>query len=167
MAYNPSSFNYTPMTPEQFQPSQQFLDFSKWLAQQGMDMFNLARADRNTQLAVANRFQQEQADRQNALQQAQLGMAQRQQDIELPLAQAAGNQALFSNAQRDVDAAFASPWAQDYFAKKAWQEQQNALENRAMAMNTGYGAGGPGFSPTPYGVGHLLPSIAPKLVAKK
>lgn len=119
MAYNPTSFNYTPMAPQQFQPSQEFLDFSKWLAQQGMDMFNLARADRNTQLAVANAFQQQQADRQNALQQAQLGMAQRQQNVELPLAQAAGNQALFGNAQRQIEEAFSSPWAQSILNKPA------------------------------------------------
>lgn len=119
MAYNPSSFNYTPMAPQQFQPSQEFLDFSKWLAQQGMDMFNLARSDRNTQLAVANAFQQQQADRQNALQQAQLGMVQRQQNVELPLAQAAGNQALFGNAQRQIEEAFSTPWAQSIVNKPA------------------------------------------------
>lgn len=154
MAYNPSSFNYTPMTPEQFQPSQQFLDFSKWLAQQGMDMFNLARADRNTQLAVANRFQQEQADRQNALQQAQLGMVQRQQDVELPIAKQAATQNWFSNAQRDVASAFASPLAQDVLEQRRAQAVANAMDTIARSR----GAGDISI-PLPFGLVKTMPTV--------
>lgn len=108
MAYNPSSFNYTPMQPGQFgaassgtfQPSAQFMDFAKWLSQQGMDMFNLARADKNTQLQVANAFQQQQADRadtqqqfQNTQQQQMYGDARMRQAMQDMDASAARSQA--------------------------------------------------------------------------
>jgi len=78
MAYNPSSFNYTPRDPATFGGggaaggiTPQFQEFAKWIAQQGIDMFNLARADRNTQLQIANAFQQQQADQALAQQQFQ------------------------------------------------------------------------------------------------
>lgn len=75
MAYNPSTFNYTPRQPAQFGGGQ-FGEFAQWLAQQGIDMFNLARADRNSQMAIANAFRQQQADR--ALDQQRWENAQQQ-----------------------------------------------------------------------------------------
>lgn len=148
MAYNPSSFNYTPMAPSQFQPSQDFLDFSKWLAQQGIDMFNLARADRNTQLAVANAFQQQQADRENALQQAQLQMAQQRQNVELPIAQSQANQAFFTNAQNRINDAFSTPWAQAFMAS---QEEKNRPQMTPWGQPIYYDSGSfiRGTAPTP------------------
>lgn len=73
MPYTPAaSFNYTQMNLEQIMggggsggnsAATQGLDFARWAAGQGIDLINLARADRNSQLAVQNAFNQEQADR--------------------------------------------------------------------------------------------------------
>lgn len=70
MPYTPAAtFNYTPMTLDQFgvgggnSTVTQGQDFARWAAEQGISLVNLARSDRNSQLAVQNAFNQQQADR--------------------------------------------------------------------------------------------------------
>lgn len=100
MAYTPSSFNYSPRPAPDFNQGQ-FQDFAKWIAEQGIDMFNLARADRNTQLEIANRFQQQQADRAYRQQQYQnrLGESERR------FAEASQVPQMFSQVQAGLAAA--------------------------------------------------------------
>lgn len=78
------------------QPGQggQFQEFARWLAQQGIDMANLARADRNAQLAVANAFQQEQADRAYGQQQLENQYAAEDRPLERWMALRAPHEAL-------------------------------------------------------------------------
>lgn len=124
MAYNTfADFNYTPQAASSFTPSQEFQDFSRWLAQQGIDMFNLARADRNTQLDIANKFQQQQADRMNALQQAQLGMNQQAQAAQLAIANQNAADQRMANANSIVAGAFSNPAFKDFLQRQAeWEK---------------------------------------------
>lgn len=149
------------MAPSQFQPSQEFTDFSKWLAQQGIDMFNLARSDRNTQLAVANAFQKQQADRQFGLQQQQEQAALAQQQF---MQDAALRQENWARSMQNPavlaaynQAAQPSPWMQQQI------DARNArIAQDAAAFTTNYGGIlGAYNQPVFYNSGSFIRGLAP------
>lgn len=160
---NTSSYNYTPMSLSQFgvdpvagnqfgQVASQGLDFARWAAQQGIDLANLARLDRNSQLAVQNAFNQQQADRSYGLQQGEFGLQQQQfgltkaqQEFQQRLAQA-------EDARRQAEA------NQNWFARASAQvpafvrKPAYMLDTRTQGsyVSPDIGVDGPGFGPSLY-----------------
>lgn len=136
MPYNyNTSYNYTPLTLDQFTGQTntvgQFQDFAKWLAQQGIDFANLVRADKNTQLAVQNAFQQQQADRAYGLSQQQFQMNKTAQDIQNAIAKQNATDTYWANARSSLDN---NPAYQQMLAQNAAARQKRLAESAAFTV---------------------------------
>lgn len=139
MAYTPAtSYSYTPMSLNQIQGGNsgnsfatQGMDFARWAAQQGIDLANLARVDRNTQLEVQNQFQRD-----------LLKQQQEQQKFQNAAAIRAENEALYQSRIGKFrgagagSAAAVSPEVQMYQAQLTEQERRRKAVND---YNTAHG----------------------------
>jgi len=160
MPYTPAaSYNYTPMSLQEIQgqsagqPNQasQFQDFAKWAMQNGIDLANLARTDRNTQLGVQNAFQQQQADRANTQQKFMNAGMMRQENW----SKSPSNPAVSGAVQQNVANAWSTPWAQQMLG-----EYNNSRNSPSQV------SGFPGFGGLPrpiiYGGGSFIRGPRPE-----
>lgn len=140
MPYTPAAtFNYTPMSLDQIQgggnqTATQGQDFARWAAEKGIDLVNLARADRNSQLAVQNAFNQQQADRSYSYEQQQFGASEQQRRLanEAAIRQENWSRSLQNPVNRQM-----SP-LQEQLALAAEEERKKRLaESERWSMSSG------------------------------
>jgi len=169
MPYTPAaSYNYTPMSLQEIQgqsagqPNQasQFQDFAKWAMQNGIDLANLARTDRNTQLGVQNAFQQQQADRSYGMEQTNQTAMLRQQRLANEAAmrqenwsKSLSNPAVSGAMAQNFNARWSSPWAQQML-------EENNIRNRP-SQTTGFSGFGGLPQPIIYSGGSFIRGLRP------